>query len=884
MDASASPPFGALLRRYRLAAGLSQETLAERAGLSVQAIGALERGDRRAPYRETVELLAGALGLSDAERAQLQAAVARRRGPATTAPTRPDQTMTNLPVSITSFVGREQEQAVVLRLLASSRFLTLTGIGGIGKTRLAIQVAALVSARYTDGVRLVDLAAVTDPMLVPQAIAQVAGVQELADVSLVDRLTDMLRAKELLLLLDNCEHVRATVGPFATTLLRACPRLRILATSREALGVIGETVWWVPSMPAPGSRPEHLEPPSIPLGVQFPNRTTTIGTPATGLTAASVEHVESVQLFCERATAVQADFALTDVNAAAVGEICRRLDGIPLAIELAAAWTSVLSPDQIAARLEDRFRLLTGSAGAPARHQTLRASLDWSYELLSEPERRLMQRLAVFIGGCTLAAAEGVSVDTAPEALLDLLAQLVQKSLVVVERNDPVPRYRLLETVRQYIVDRSPVDDEIAVRDAHLRWYVLLAERAERPLFRGGRAQWLQDLGAEHANIRAALEWTVSAPRPELGMRLVGALHGYWWHGAHLSEGRQWAQRLLALPSDNHRTAARANTLSVAAIYGWVKGSQGNALSDVEASVAIWRDIGDQHGLAFSLMQLAVTHPDPAVMHSSFAESREIFTALEDTESIALSLYLEGYVNYRTLGDVTSATELIREARRLFRAQNDLLHFGSCAYMLGEIAFYQGAAEQARSLFSESLSLFRVAGDKRQTALALAYLGRIADHLGDTDGALALLEESQALRYERGDPRAISEGLAIQALILMRHGRLQRSATLLAESLALERSQNNLSGIARVLDSIAVLTTAQGQPQRAALILGAVQALREVTGDAITPTWRALYDRTVADVRAALGEDTFAAALATGRSLSLEEAIGEALEQVTTID
>jgi predicted ATPase/DNA-binding XRE family transcriptional regulator len=884
MDASASLPFGALLRRYRLAAGLSQEALAERARLSVQAIGALERGDRRAPYRDTVELLAGALDLTDEERAQLHAAVARRRGPATAAAsTHPGWAMTNLPVPITSFVGREQEQAVVLRLLESSRLLTLTGMGGIGKTRLATQVAAKLSGRYTHGVRLVDLAAVTDPTLVPQAIAQAVGVQEVPGTSLVESLTHTLRAKALLLLLDNCEHVRATVGELATALLRACSGLRVLATSREALGVIGETVWWVPSMSVPGPTPKAPEVPPVPSGCQIPSRSGTIGKPATGFTAAaSVERVESVQLFCERATAVQAAFALTDRNAVAVAEICRRLDGIPLALELAAAWTPVLTPEQIAARLEDRFRLLTGRVGVPARHKTLRASLDWSYELLSQPERRLMERLAAFVGGCSLEAAEGGSVDTTPDAVLDLLGQLVQKSLVVVDRDRSIARYRLLETVRQYAMDRATADDQIAARDAHLRWYVLLAERAERHLFRAGREQWLKELDTEQSNIRAALEWAVSAARPELGMRLAGALHGFWWYRGHVREGRQWAERLLALHSDTNRTAARAKALAVAGIYAWIKGSQEKALSHVEESVGIWREVGDRYGLAFSLMQLAGAHADPAVIRCSFAESREIFTALGDIEGIALSLYLEGYVSYRGLDDVASATVLVAEARRLFRAQNDRLNLGSCAYLLGEMAFYEGAAERAQSLFEESLPLLREAGDKRQTALALSYLARIADHLGDTDRALALLEESQAIRYERGDAAAISEGLAIQAMICMRHGQLQRSAALLAESLELERSRNSPSGMARILEAIAVLAHAQGNPRRAASIFGAAQALREASGDALTPTWRALYDRTVAAVRAALDEDTFTTAWATGRSLALDEAIGEAMEQVAT--
>jgi predicted ATPase/DNA-binding XRE family transcriptional regulator len=890
MDAVDAPPFAALLRRYRLAAGLSQEELAERAGLSAQAISALERGVRRAPYRDTIDLLAAALGLAAADRDLLAASVARARRPQAAGPAPPGLARGDLPLPTTSFVGRAQEQATVLRLLESSRLLTLTGAGGVGKTRLALQVAATLGDRYADGVRQVELAAVADPTFVPHAVAQAVGVQELSDGSIGESLANTLRGKALLLLLDNCEHVRATVGELATVLLRACPGLRILTTSREALAVVGETVWRVPPMAVAGAG--SWEPGA---GVAPPSG---VPGPAPSTRHPAPDLPDAVRLFVERATAVQAGFVLTDANAAAVAEICRRLDGIPLALELAAAWVPVLSPEQIVARLEDRFRLLTARVGVPARHQTLRASLDWSYDLLSAPERGLMERLAAFVGGCSLEAVEGVcaamgngrsaiedelTIADRPSPIaadvLDLLAKLVQKSLVMVE-GESTPRYRLLETVRQYVADRATEADRIAARDAHLRWYVLLAERAERHLFRAGREQWLKDLDAELANIRVALEWAVSAARPEPGMCLVGALHGFWLYRSHLSEGRRWAERLLVLPTDADRTAARAKALAVAGIYAWTLGSQENAWRRVEESVAVWRAVGNPHGLAFSLGQLAVAHRDPAVVQSSFAESRQIFTALGETESIALSLFLEGYVRYRGLADVASGAALIEEARRLFRAQNDRLNLANCAYLLGEIAFYQGDMERSQSLFEESLPLLREVDDKRQSALALSYLGRIADHLGDTDRALALLDKAQAIRYERGDAGAISQGLAIQAVILMRSGQFQRAAALMAESLALERSRNSPSGIARILEGIATIAVAQGHPRRAATIFGAAQALREASGDAVTPTWRALYDRAVASARTALGEDAFATAWTTGHALSLDAAIGEALEQV----
>jgi predicted ATPase/class 3 adenylate cyclase len=404
----------------------------------------------------------------------------------------------NLPVQLTSFIGREREKAEVRRLLSSTRVLTLTGSGGKGKTRLALQVAAEGLEGFPDGVWLVELAVLSDPSLVPKAVASALGVPEQQGRLLTETLVDGMRGKSVLVILDNCEHLVAACAHLTDVLLRACPNLRILATSREALGVTGETTWRVTSLSLPD--PERLPPLD-----QF-------------------TEYEAIRLFVARAVAIAPQFAVTNRNALAVAQVCHRLDGIPLAIELAAARVKVLAVEQIAARLDDRFRLLTGgSRTALPRQQTLRAAMDWSYHLLSETERLLLRRLSVFAGGWALDAAEGICTGRNLEAtdILDLLTSLVDKSLVQAETHRGEARYRLLETVRQYARDRLvEASEEVDVRTRHRAWYVALAERADREP-RGPR----QRIWRDHDNLRAALVWGKEDPGgAEATLRLVGAL------------------------------------------------------------------------------------------------------------------------------------------------------------------------------------------------------------------------------------------------------------------------------------------------------------------------------------------------------------------------
>jgi predicted ATPase/transcriptional regulator with XRE-family HTH domain len=603
--AAGQATFGALLRRYRLAAGLSQEVLAERAGLSVQGLSTLENGRRQSPYRHTVALLAKAMNLPAPDAAALEAAIVRVRAPAAaTAPApggqvqeptvaasppgqAPQPARTNLPVQPTSFIGRERELCEVRSLLSHAPLLTLTGAGGAGKTRLALATARELIGEYPDGVLLLELAALADPAFVVQSVATVLGLREEAHRPLLATLVDHLKDRRQLLVLDNCEHLVEACAELASALLRSCPHLRILATSRESLAVPGETTYRVPSLAVPDlAHVPDLE---------------------------AMPAYAAVQLFVQRAQSRRPDFTLNIQNTRAVAEICARLDGMPLAIELAAARVGSLPVEGIAQRLADRFRLLTGGPRTVVpRQQTLRAALDWSWDLLTAPEQRLLGRLAVFAGGWTLDAAETVCVGDgmAGWEILDVLDALVNKSLALLEETDAdgeKGRYRLLETVRQYGWERLAESDETeAVRDRHLGWCLALAEAAA-PQLRGGskQGQWLARLERAHDNVRAALGWARERGTDEQSLRLAGALYRFRYMRGFFSEGRGWLEA--ALTGTGPASAmSRARALNGAGLLAWQQSEYGRATALLEEGLTLQRNLSDKHGIASSLNNLGL--------------------------------------------------------------------------------------------------------------------------------------------------------------------------------------------------------------------------------------------------------------------------------------
>lgn len=619
----------------------------------------------------------------------------------------------NLPVQLTSFVGRKREKEAIAELLAGStpaRLVTLTGIGGCGKTRLALAVVAELVAAYPDGVWLIELGALTDPDLVPETAATALGAQPEPGQSPTAALVETLRPRRTLLLLDNCEHVIEACAQLATALLAACPGLQILATSREPLRVHGEQVWRVP-----------------PLELPDPHRF-----PASEDLARS----EAVQLFCERATLVLPEFALDEQNAPLIAEICRRLEGLPLAIELAAARLSALTLAQLAAALADPLRLLaSGSRAASPRQRTLRATLDWSYALLSEPERALFRRLSVFVGGSTLAAIEAVVADEGlhREQVWDLLFLLVEKSLVVMDTSDPDGRYRLLDTVRRYAAERLAETGESEVlRARHAAYYLALAEEAE-PLLRGPeQGTWFARLEREHHNLRAALACYLERRDARGGLRLAGALWWFWYMHAHYREGGEWLTRFLALSDsgDASEPVVRAKALLGAAVLLWRAGATWDALAHCDASLAAYRRIDDRAGAGWAL-----------VFRAHIADA---------------------------LGDRAAALAALEESVALFREADDPAGLARALNSLGDEARLRGDDERAAALYEEALALDRVTGHRAGQALRLHNLGYVALHRGDAGRAARLFGESLALHRELGHPRGTVmciEGLAAAAAL-----------------------------------------------------------------------------------------------------------------------
>ncbi|CAN5115442.1 BTAD domain-containing putative transcriptional regulator [soil metagenome] len=628
----------------------------------------------------------------------------------------------NLPIARTSFVGREIETREVRQLLAMTGLLTLTGAGGSGKTRLALEVARELASTYPDGVWLVEFAPLSDPVLAPQAVAQVLGVREMPGRSLEDTLTDYLRTKSLLLVVDNCEHLVDTVAHLAEALLSSCPSLRSLATSREPLGVRGEAVWTV----APLSLPDAEEVSSI------EERMST----------------EAVRLFLDRARYRLPGFDLDRENAGAVGRICRKLEGIPLAIELAAARMGALAVEQVAERLEDSLKLLTGGARTvEPRQQTLRATLDWSYELLSDPERRLFGRLSVFAGGWMLEAAEEVcsGEDIERDEVLDLLSKLVDKSLVVAEASpgaDGELRYRMLEPIRQYGEERLEESREAErVREHHARYYLALAEGAEPSYLREAQsAAALERMESEHGNRRAALSWSLDkdakpgGQRAELGLRLAVALYWFWQTHDYLTEGRRWLEMAVSRISNNPTsTRLRARALNGAAWIALHQGDYGASKALMEESMALHREVGDKEGIAAGLTNLGMVAvlgqrddiPLPAVLE----ELGELKPGLKNRNTLASLLILEGLIAL-SRGDLERSAALHEESLELCRETRDTQAMIVCLGNLGTIALVRADYEGAVPPLRESLRLGWGTDYKVTIQFSLNGLAHVAAGLG----------------------------------------------------------------------------------------------------------------------------------------------------------
>ncbi|MGA2461184.1 MAG: tetratricopeptide repeat protein [Candidatus Bathyarchaeia archaeon] len=727
----------------------------------------------------------------------------------------------NLPARATPLIGREKELAAAWPLLLRDdvRALSLTGPGGTGKTALGLEIARSLLDSFPDGVFFIQLAPITDLELVMPTVAATLGVREEGGRPIIESLKDFLREHETLLLLDNFEQVIEAASQLAD-LLTTSAKLKFLVTSREELRIHGEREFPV----APLVVPDLKRLPQI----------------------EALSEVGAVALFVERAHAVKPDFEITNENARAVAEICVRLDGLPLALELAAARIKILSPQTILMRLESRLGLLTtGARDAPVRQQTLRNAIAWSYDLLEERDRTVFSRVGVFVGGFTFEAAEAVCNPqrSLTANVLDGLSRLVDRSLLRREEVNGEPRFAFLETLREFALERllSCGESEAAQR-AHLEFFLGLAEKADSELTGPRAGEWLIRLEHEHDNFRAALQWTHQKGEVERELRLSAALFYFWYQQGYLVEGRESLKSALA-GSESIRTLERAKVLRGAGVLALDQGDMVEAHSFFEGSLNIFRDLGDKVGVARVLANLALVadterNYDAAVR--LYEESLSLARELRDNMAIARALNNLGIIALSVKGDYDAARSLFGEALALCRELGDRTSSAFCLSNLGAIDLKKGDYGSARTRYEESLTLFREQGNKRLVPFPLLGLGRLAVRRGEYASAFSILTETMAMLQEMGMKEEIAE----------------------------------------CLEEFAGLASKQGQAERAARIFGAAEALREKVNANLAPAERTENERTyITPARSALGETKFAEAWAEGRSMTMEESITQALEK-----
>jgi predicted ATPase/predicted Ser/Thr protein kinase len=761
----------------------------------------------------------------------------------------------NLPAQLSSFIGREAEIIEIKQLLAETRLLTLTGAGGCGKTRLALQVAADLLAEYPDGVWLVELAPASDADLVTQLTAKALGIPEQPRRALMETLVDRLRSKRLLLVLDNCEHLLDACATLASALLKTCFNLRILATSREAIGVAGESVWQVPSLATPD--------------------------PGATMSLNSLCQFEAVQLFRDRAVAVQSRFALTNATAPAVAQICWRVEGIPLAIELAAARMSALSVAQIAERLRDSFELLShGKRTVMPHHQTLRATIEWSYALLTDAERSLFQRLSVFAGGFDLKAAENVCAGEGieHEHILDLGTQLVEKSLVLVREQTGTTRYRLLEPIRQYAQNRLRQSGALVVAQRrHVYYFLRVAQGAASRLLGPDTLLAVEELELEHANLLAALAWA-AANEPESALKLSNALGWFWERRGYLAEGREWFKKTIAqspatlvdLQGEAHVRAGRLACWQADYEY---------AIALTEKGLRLCEQSGNRRWAGMALNNLggvAAYRGELAQAGSLLEQSLSTGKELGDDDLVWRSLGDLGVVAMFQ-GNYERARDLSKQAMLIGRQRGDE-DGGTMLHVLGDVECACGNTEKAASYYEKTLAIGRKLGHKRALAGGLEGLGKVAFDRGDYTRARAFYEEGLQVANEMGQKSEYAITLGINlAELAGEEGKFDEARRLCMASLRNSQEVGDKESIAAELTICAWLCFASGgQAEAAAQLLGAGEGMRETLGIALSPRQRARHKSRVDVIRGSLDQEVFAAAWARGKVMTIDEAVGYA--------
>jgi predicted ATPase/DNA-binding XRE family transcriptional regulator len=831
--------FGRWLSARRHLLDLTQDELARRVGCSVVTIRKLEADERR-PSKQVAERLATSLGIAEAEHAAfLTFARSETLGDAADLPlpsaTPPPSLPSAFPTPLTALIGREQDLAAIRNELLrhNTRLLTLVGSPGIGKTSLALAVAHQIQAAFIEGVVFVALAPVSDPDLVIDTIAQTLGVKEIGDQPLLAVLQTHLRDRRQLLVLDNFEQVLGAASGIAE-LLTSCPRLKVLVTSRAALRIRGEQLY-------------HVPPLLLPDLAQLPPMS-------------ALAQIPTVALFIERAQAVQPSFRLTAANAAAVAEICTCLDGLPLAIELAAARVKLFSPEALLKRLDRRLAVLVGGPrDVHTRQQTLRNTIAWSYHLLPTDEQALFRRMGVFSGGCTLEAIEAVC-KTHNDRTLDIVegvTELIDQSLVWQrEKSDGELRFGMYETIREYALEQLEVADEAQlIERQHRHFFVGFAEQAASELMSTRQVPWLLRMVEERDNLRAVLTWCQGALESsegrdgvagEMGLRLIAALVLFWVYHGDVTEGRKRAEEILKQSQRQNHTPARTKILAHAGAFAWMQGDFVAARSRLAESIAMSRAEGDNQVLAFALSllgRLDWLEGDNALARSRLEESVALFQGLklQDTWGLALALG-----------------------------------------MLGETLLTDGEVANARHLFEQCLALSQSIHDNWNLAWALVSLGRVAWYEGDSGTAGSLADEGIALLRTLGNNWGLAHGLAFLGTVKHAQGDEMRARTSFVESLELFRQMNDQRGICLCLLGFANLAVAQRRLARAIHLYSAVEVLADTVKFKMDDVSRSVYERNVAASRAELA-DVFTAAWITGRAMTLEQAITYALSDDTLL-
>jgi predicted ATPase/transcriptional regulator with XRE-family HTH domain len=825
--ASGSPDFGKLLRHHRQTAGLSQEALAERARMSSDGISALERGHRRTPQRETLALLAGALALDDEQRRTFEAAAHAARGGAgraTGAASEPETVTSGLPLSLTSFVGRDVELEEVVALVREHRLVTLTGVGGIGKTQTALQAGAALSGG-PDDVRFIALAPLGSLSPVVPAIASALGVQELPNHPLLETVVAYLEKRSMLLILDNCEHVINEAAVAAAQLLAGCARVRILATSREPLRVAGERSYRLPSLRIPS--------PDV----------------AAGLSATDAAEYGAIALFSDRARAVDYRFAITGENAPIVAELCRRLDGIPLAIELAAARANVLSVKALNDMLDDRFRILTGGERvALPRQQTMRGAIDWSYDLLGAPERRTFERLSIFPGGCTLRAAALVCGEKATQDdVLDGLSSLVDKSLVTTNFEGSEPRYRLLESFRHYALEKLAARGEReAVSRLHALASLELAETLDRtydprPGDTGLQASatmiepWAYDVEPELENARSAIAWALSAGEVSLASRITCGFARTWRVQRGDAEPRRWLDAVL---------------------------SRLDGAAEPGVAAQAWRNLSS---LSFGIQKIEAAQ-----------RALELATECDDSFERVASLYQisVGLLHAGRVQEAEAANDLALRICREDGPKSARRHAAALA-MRATIAQRAGRVDEARQFYTEALSLTMALGNSLEATALRGDLAELEFRAGNPARALefvqAVAAAARQARAKRVEISARANAAAYQLVL----GDIDGARLAAREALELARGAHPMDA-AIATQHLATVAALRGDAGRGARLRGYVDAWYSNEGCERDLTERRTYEILMTALRERLAGADIESLAAEGAQLSEEQAVLEA--------